>query len=140
MTFRLSEVSRANLAGVRPDLVSVVEKAIEITDTDFRVICGVRTLAEQKKMVASGASRTMNSRHLVQDDGFSHAVDVVALDGGKVSWDWPHYPKIAKAMKAAGTALGVPVEWGGDWPKFRDGPHFQLPKDYKMKGPANANG
>lgn len=133
MTFRLSEVSHHNMIGVHPDLVEVVKLAITKTEVDFRVICGVRTKAEQQKMVASGASRTMNSRHLVQPDGFGHAVDLVALPDGKVSWDWPLYPKLAKAMKAAALEIGVPVEWGGDWERFRDGPHFQLPKDYGVQ-------
>jgi peptidoglycan L-alanyl-D-glutamate endopeptidase CwlK len=30
-------------------------------------------------------------------------------------------------MKTAAAAEGVPVEWGGDWRSFFDGPHFQLP-------------
>ena len=39
--------------------------------------------------------------------------------------------KIAAAMKEAGRDLGIPVEWGGDWKGFKDGPHFQLPwKEY----------
>jgi peptidoglycan L-alanyl-D-glutamate endopeptidase CwlK len=30
-------------------------------------------------------------------------------------------------MKAAAKAEKVPVEWGGDWTTFKDGPHYQLP-------------
>ncbi|MGE0830221.1 MAG: M15 family metallopeptidase, partial [Hyphomonadaceae bacterium] len=30
-------------------------------------------------------------------------------------------------MKAAASSLAVPLEWGGDWASFRDGPHYQLP-------------
>lgn len=77
----------------------------------------------------AGASKTMNSRHLT-----GHAVDVVALIDGAVRWDWPLYDLIAKAFKAAAKAEGVPLEWGGDWPRFRDGPHFQLPWKQYPKG------
>jgi peptidoglycan L-alanyl-D-glutamate endopeptidase CwlK len=110
------------MQGVHPDLVKIVKRAIEITDTDFRVTEGLRTKARQKQLVKAGASKTMNSRHLT-----GHAVDLVALIDSKVRWDWPLYHKLADAMKAAAKELNIPLEWGGDWKSFKDGPHFQLP-------------
>ncbi len=116
------------LKKVHPDLVRVVSRAAAITDTDFIVTCGLRTVAEQKLLVAKGASRTMKSRHLPgARNGLSHAVDLAATINGKVKWDWPLYGKLAAAMKKAAKELKVPIEWGGDWKSFRDGPHFQLP-------------
>ena len=129
MTFVLGARSLARLKGVHPDLVKVVKRAIKITDTDFTVLEGVRTLAKQREYVAAGASKTMNSRHLT-----GHAVDLGALVNGKVRWDWPLYHKIAKAMKQAAKELGIPLTWGGSWTKFRDGPHFELPwKQYPAR-------
>lgn len=122
MTFKLGRVSLDRMAGVHPDLVRVVKRAIALTTVDFRVTEGRRSIKRQGELVKAGASKTMNSRHLT-----GHAVDVVALIDGAVRWDWPLYDLIAKAFKAAAKAEGVPLEWGGDWPKFRDGPHFQLP-------------
>ncbi|WP_297802833.1 M15 family metallopeptidase [uncultured Brevundimonas sp.] len=121
MSFRLSARSRGNLAGVHPALVAVVERAIVLTDIDFTVIEGRRNAARQKLLVAAGASQTLNSRHLT-----GHAVDVAAWVGGTVRWDWPLYPRIAEAFKAAASELGVALVWGGDWPRLRDGPHFEL--------------
>lgn len=118
----LSQYSLTKLQGVHPDLVRVVKRAIKDTPVDFRVTEGRRTLARQTQLVAAGASRTMKSRHLT-----GHAVDVVALVRGQVRWDWPLYTQIAKAMKTAAAQEGVPIEWGGDWKSFKDGPHFQLP-------------
>lgn len=124
------------LAGVHPDLVRVMERAAVIAPFDLIVLEGVRSLALQKKHVASGAARTMKSRHLVQPDGYGHAVDlapVVDTDGdGDVepSWHWPHYDVLAGVVKLAAEQVGVPVEWGGDWKSFRDGPHWQLPAGY----------
>jgi peptidoglycan L-alanyl-D-glutamate endopeptidase CwlK len=46
---------------------------------------------------------------------------------GKVSWHWPHYHILAPAMKQAAAELRIPIEWGGDWRSFKDGPHWQLP-------------
>ncbi len=125
--FVLSQRSLNNLQGVHPDLVRVVQRAIQITQVDFMVTCGVRTLAEQKVLVAAGASKTMNSRHIPGKDGFSKAVDLAAMIGPNVRWDWPLYSKLAEAMKTAAAELKVPLEWGGDWKSFKDGPHFQLP-------------
>lgn len=122
MPYSLSSVSRKNLTGVHPDLVKVVERAIELTAVDFRVIEGLRTLARQKQLVAKGASQTLRSRHLT-----GHAVDLAAIVGGTVRWDWPLYDRIAVAMKQAAEDVGVPIEWGGDWARFKDGPHYQLP-------------
>lgn len=122
MPFILGTKSLKTLKGVHPDLVAVVALAISLSEVDFTVLEGLRTLERQKELVKAGASRTLRSRHLT-----GHAVDLGALVGGKVRWDWPLYDKIAKAMKAASKKTGTPVEWGGDWKSFKDGPHFQLP-------------
>lgn len=121
MTFTLSKASRAKLVGVDPALVAVVERAIEITPVDFRIIEGLRTVTRQKQLFAAGASKTMNSRHLT-----GKAVDVAALVGGQVRWDWPLYARIAAAFKQAALEKDTPIVWGGDWPTLKDGPHFEL--------------
>ena len=124
--FVFSKRSRKNLEGVHPDLVRVVRRALELTEVDFVVVEGIRTLEKQRQYVESGASRTMNSRHLT-----GHAVDLIAWVGRTVNWDLINYERIAAVMKEAGMELGIPVEWGGDWKGFKDGPHFQLPwKEY----------
>lgn len=122
MSFILSPRSRTNLAGVHPDLVKVVERAIQVTPVDFTVIDGLRTDAEEAKNLAAGASQTKNSRHLT-----GHAVDIAAFVRGKVVISWEFAPKIADAMKYAARDLKIPIEWGGDWRTFKDGVHFQLP-------------
>ena len=121
---KLSTSSIANLRGVHPDLVRVVQRCAadwKDAETGFIVTCGLRTLAEQKVLVAKGASKTLRSRHLT-----GHAVDLACTIKGQVRWDWPLYDSLAKRMKAAAKAEKVTVEWGGDW-KFKDGPHYQLP-------------
>lgn len=122
MGFTLSQKSLSRLKGVHPDLVKVVKRAIEITEVDFVITEGLRTVERQRELVAQGASKTMNSRHLT-----GHAIDLGALRNGQVVWDWPLYHKLAGAMKKAAKELKVSIEWGGDWKSFKDGPHFQLP-------------
>ena len=154
MAFKLSSRSKKKLDGVHPDMVAVVERAIELTDVDFGVTYGGRTLAEQKKLVASGRSQTMKSKHLIQDSGYSHAVDVVAYDGKDVVWEINVYDNICDAFKQAAIEKGVAVKWGAAWSEgdirsykgtaefhmnryidlrrsqgrrpFIDGPHFEL--------------
>jgi len=119
--FRLSARSRTRLAGVHPDLTAVIMRAIQLTPVDFGVSEGVRTLFAQRRLVARGASRTLNSRHLT-----GHAVDVFAWVDGAVSWRMRHYALIAAAVKQAAAERSVPVIWGGEWRTFPDGPHFEL--------------
>ena len=121
MAYRLGKRSKQRLEGLHKDLVAVVERAIEITEVDFTVLEGMRTLTRQKELVAKGASTTLNSRHLT-----GHGVDLGAYVDGAERWDWPLYYKIADAMKQAAKELEVDVDWGGDWKSFPDGPHYQL--------------
>ena len=120
--FKLSERSLSRLTGVHPDLVKVVEAAIRISPIQFQVGEGLRTAARQKELMASGATQTLNSRHLT-----GHAVDLFAYPEGKLSWDWKYYYQIEEAVKQAAHNLKIPIEWGGDWRSFKDGPHWQLP-------------
>jgi peptidoglycan L-alanyl-D-glutamate endopeptidase CwlK len=128
-------------------MVAVVEKAITISEQDFSVICGLRTVKEQEALVAKGASQTMKSKHL---EGL--AVDLMAyIDGGR--WELNLYDEIADAIRKAAIELGVNVRWGAAWHKtlnewdgtaedlmneyidlrrsqgrrpFIDGPHFEI--------------
>ena len=154
MAFKLVNRSKQKLEGVHPDMVAVVERAIELTKVDFGVTYGVRTVEEQEKLVASGRSQTMKSKHLIQDTGYSHAVDVVAYDGGDVVWEINVYDDICDAFKEAAIEHGVAIKWGAAWSEgdirtyegtaedamnnyidlrrsqgrrpFIDGPHFEL--------------
>jgi peptidoglycan L-alanyl-D-glutamate endopeptidase CwlK len=119
--FSLGARSRSRLKGVHPVLVKVVERAIQLSTIDFTVLEGVRTIERQKILVNSGASQTMNSRHLT-----GHAVDLGAWIEDEVRWDWPLYAQINEAMQKAAKELGISVIWGGGWRTFKDGPHFEL--------------
>ena len=121
MAFELDERSRARLEGVHPDLVRVVRRAAELSEVRFSVTEGLRTPDRQARLAPAATSRSMRSRHLT-----GHAVDLAARVDGRLRWDWPLYPRIARAMKQAARELGVAITWGGDWRRFPDGPHFQL--------------
>ena len=108
--FKLSRRSLDRLEGVNDDLVAVVKFAINATKTDFGVIQGLRTIEQQKELVAKGASQTMKSKHL---DG--NAVDLMAYINGRGSWELNLYDDLADAMKEGAQMAGVAVRWGAAW-------------------------
>lgn len=110
MPFQLSQRSLDRLKGVKPELVEVVKRAIEISTIDFGVTEGLRTLETQKRYVETGKSQTMDSKHLTGD-----AVDLMAYIDGQVSWELNVYDNIADAMKQAAIEKNVAVRWGAAW-------------------------
>jgi peptidoglycan L-alanyl-D-glutamate endopeptidase CwlK len=108
--FRLSTRSMSRLEGINADLITLVTEAIKLTKVDFGVTCGMRTVEEQEKLVASGASQTMKSKHLE-----GRAVDLVAYVGSSVTWKLNMYDDLADAMAEAARNLEVPIKWGAAW-------------------------
>ena len=153
--FILGKKSLSELEGVHPALVAVVKRAIELTVQDFGVHDGIRTLEEQKQLVAKGASQTLDSRHIT-----GHSVDLVPVINNKFRWEWPPIYVIADAVRTAARESDVRIRWGGAWdvdftnttdsPEdlianyvtrrraaclrvFVDGPHYELsPTDYPL--------
>ena len=115
---KFSKKSKEKMKGVHPDLVKVLELAITYTKQDFSITEGVRTKQQQAIYVQTGKSQTMNSKHLVQKDGYSHAVDVVPFP---VSWDLEKFYVIADAVEKAAEQLNVKIRWGGAWTTFVNG-------------------
>ena len=110
MAFKLSQRSLDRLDGVDADLIAVVKRAIELTDVDFGVTEGLRTLETQQKYVAAGKSQTLKSKHLE-----GKAVDLVAYVDGSVTWELNVYDNIADAMKQAAKELVVSLRLGAAW-------------------------
>jgi peptidoglycan L-alanyl-D-glutamate endopeptidase CwlK len=110
MSFKLSQRSLDKLEGVNPKLVAVVQKAILLTNVDFGVTYGLRTVEEQEKLVAAGRSQTMKSKHIT-----GHAVDLMAYVDGKGCWELNVYDDLADAMAQAARDEGVAIRWGAAW-------------------------
>jgi|TARA_R110000824_G_scaffold17789_2_gene71479 peptidoglycan L-alanyl-D-glutamate endopeptidase CwlK len=108
--YKLSQRSLSRLEGLDERLVGVVKLAIHKSKIDFGVICGMRTMDEQRALVEKGASQTMKSKHL---DG--HAVDLMAYIGSRASWELNLYDDIADAMAEAAREVDVPIRWGAAW-------------------------
>lgn len=110
MAFKLSGKSLSKLEGVDTRLQTIVKAAIHNTKIDFGVICGLRTMDEQRALVKSGASQTMKSKHLE-----GKAVDLMAYVGSRASWELNLYDDIADAMAQAARDLGIGICWGAAW-------------------------
>lgn len=110
MSYKLGKRSLEKLEGVDERMQSVVRYAISVTKQDFSVICGLRTIEEQRALVAKGASQTMKSKHL---DGL--AVDLMAYINGRGSWELNLYDDLADAMAEGANTVGVKVRWGAAW-------------------------
>lgn len=137
MAFKFSKLSESRLQGVKPQLVSVVRRALEISAVDFMVSEGLRTIERQRELYAQGRTKpgpkvtwTLHSKHLE-----GNAVDLVPYVNGKVDWNnLKNFDAIAKAMMQASRELRVPIRWGADWdmdglPREKgetDSPHFEL--------------
>lgn len=154
--FKFSQRSWERLAGVHPDLVFILEQSLMNSPIDFGVTEGLRSLERQEELVAKKLSQTMNSKHLKQEDGWGHAVDLVPYADGKPSWDWDHILQMASAIQTT-VVVNQPmvpaIRWGGAWTSlnttrsvkdlkdayvdrcrkvgktpFLDGPHFEILK------------
>lgn len=119
--------SRANMAGMHPDLIKVFEIAITITKQDFGFTeRQVRDLSYQQTLVNRGVSKTLKSNHLEQKDltgktqnMYGHAGDAVPWDGTKFVWEWPRIFHVASAFATAAKQINLldKVCWGGVWDK-----------------------
>lgn len=127
--YKLSTKSKQRLVDVHPDMVKVVERALELSPYDFGISEGVRSLEKQKQYVAEGKSKTLNSKHLRQETGYSHAVDIAVYVKGQITWEVEYYRKVAQAFFTAAIELGVQIESGVLW-SWVDGPHFNLNDKY----------
>ena len=134
MAFKLSRRSLDRLEGIDDRLQAVVKMAITLTDTDFGVVQGMRTLDEQKELVAKGASKTLKSKHLE-----GKAFDIMAYVNSRASWELNLYDNLADAIKQSAIQLGVPICWGAAWATPQAPYHMDIRKwDGTMEEAMNA--
>lgn len=133
MTWTFTQRSGERLNDIHPELAKVVRLALSLSPVDFVVIEGRRSRGRQRALMAIGASLTQQSRHIT-----GHAVDLAPWINSSIPWDdWLAFEQVGRTMKqAAGQPgsraagqLNIPLTWGGDWINFRDGPHFELPRE-----------
>lgn len=124
--FKLTAEDLSKLKGVNPNLVKVIIKAATTATVPFKVLEGVRSAAAQMRAFKSGHSM-LDGFHKISNHQKGRAVDICPLIRGQpIQSSWtPFYPMAANVKEAA-KELGIPIQWGGDWKGFKDGPHFEL--------------
>ncbi len=132
MTFRFGKASERRLAELDPRLVRVLRRALGNGVMDFTVVETLRTPEQQQRYVASGASKTPNSKHLAAPDGLARAADIAPYP---IDWkDALRFHVLAGVVLAAAAEEKVKVRWGGQWDgdfsdskqSFDDLVHFEL--------------
>ena len=123
-----STISR--LTRVHPELSIRVEQVIADLATaglDIRAVQGLRTYKEQNDLYAQGRSKkgdvVTQARGGFSNHNFGLAVDLCPFDAnGKPDWN-----NIAGFNRIGQTAVKHGLAWGGNWKKFIDKPHVELP-------------
>ena len=140
MLFKFSERSLKNLYGVHPLLAGCVHDVMDLQVMDFMVVEGVRSKERQQELVDAGKSQTMNSKHLIQSDGYGHAVDLYPypVDIKRVNKgdakEIFRFGVLAGLMRSVAERKGIIIVNGADWDgdgqtldhTFFDAPHFQI--------------
>lgn len=124
----LTQKDRERLTGVDPRLVKVMERVA--LKFPCQIVEGVRSPERQKKLVAEGKSKTLNSKHLT-----GRAVDAAPLVEGKIDWNnITLFSYFGGYVMGIADGLGITLRHGADWDQdfdladntFDDWPHFEL--------------
>ena len=147
-TYTFGERSIKQLAKVHPTFVEILKTALASPKCpwDITITDGARTLAEQRKLYAQGRTtpgnivtwtKPENSKHLIQADGYGHAVDFIVCGYSDFSGNYKKFTtskdiykrdrlkEFAKHVIETARQMGYKVEWGGSW-KTDDSPHLQF--------------
>lgn len=122
MAWKLTDEDMRKLSKAPIPLQDFVVQAAKDCPVPFTVHECCRSMATQRRYVKKKVSWTYNSRHLN-----CHAVDLVPVVRGVPVWNWPLIFQMEPHLKKAAKKVGTPIEWGGDWRRTKDGPHWQLP-------------
>jgi hypothetical protein len=126
----MNRSSEKRLQRLHPALASAVRDAIAelaVRGISVEVVQGLRTFEEQDALYAKGRTEpgpiVTQARGGESNHNFGLAADLCPFAGGKPDWSAP-----IDVWAAIGkTAIAHGLEWGGQWKKFVDKPHVQLP-------------
>jgi peptidoglycan L-alanyl-D-glutamate endopeptidase CwlK len=142
--FKLGARSITNLANVHEDLRLIVEEAIKVSQVDFTITEGYRTIERQKELFDAGKSKIDGVTRKGKHNHFpSMAVDFIAYVPGKkkLAYDQTHLIYLVGVFTTVGELLyqqgkiSHKVRSGANWDrdgellydqKFWDMPHIEL--------------
>lgn len=142
MAYNFSEASLKKLETCHIDLQKIMKLAISISDIDFGIAEGHRSIEDQQKYFKEGKSKidgiTKLSKHNYTP---SLAVDIFPFFDGEVQWEVSHSTYLAglihgvSEMLFKNNEITHKIRWGGNWDmngvilidqSFDDRPHFEL--------------
>ena len=140
--YQLGKKSKAELSSCHTDLQKIVHTAIRLTDVDFAIVEGHRSIERQQLLYDAGRSKidgvTKKGKHNYSP---SLAFDICAIVKGKASWRECYLAYLGGILMVTANMLyekGVissTLRWGGNWDgdgeiitdqSFIDLPHFEL--------------
>ncbi len=123
-----------NLNLLKPKVKLLAEELIKESKkagVQIILVQGFRSREEQDALYAKG--RTEKGKIVTNAKGgqsfhnYGVAFDVCPIVNGKVTWK---YAELFKKVGSIGESIGL--EWGGNWKKFKDLPHFQYTAGYTL--------
>jgi len=137
-SFKFGRNSKKNIKGCQPQVIELANRVISKSEYDFGIpqYGGLRTSQEQNNLFHKVPKVT-------QLDGFKRksyhqtgwAFDIYIYHDGKACWDctdfyksvWNTIEREFYIMKKEGIFdENQYIEWGGNWKRFKDYPHFQI--------------
>lgn len=145
--FKFGSTSQRRLLTCHSDLIQIMGSAIIISDIDFGIAEGHRSIELQQQYFNEGKSKidgiTRKGKHNYTP---SLAVDIYAYVNNKAVWDKETISYLAGIIQACAVILFKEgkinhiIRWGGNWDmdgeilydqSFDDRPHFELIKPKK---------
>jgi peptidoglycan L-alanyl-D-glutamate endopeptidase CwlK len=147
MSFAFGKRSEDALTSCDPRLTKVMREALRLSDVDFGVVQGARTIEQQRDYFRKGNSRVNPDAYIgnlpklyaaakhITGPGmpFSRACDIIV--SGKKSYDIPTLCYIAGVVLTCAKNMGVPMRSGINWDQdseiltdqtLIDAVHFEL--------------
>jgi peptidoglycan L-alanyl-D-glutamate endopeptidase CwlK len=134
--------SKEKLATCHDDLQLIMQEAVSVSDVDFGISEGFRTIELQQKYFNEGRSKidgvNKKGKHNYSP---SLASDIYAYVDGKANYEEEHLSYLAGLIHGVSEMLlkqgkiSHRVRWGGNWDMdgtiildqtFQDRPHFEL--------------
>lgn len=132
----LSKTSLEKLSTCDIRLQKVIKRAAEISDIDFGVAEGNRSIERQRQFFKEGKTKldgvTQFSKHNTLP---SQAVDIYGYVCGVINYSNEVMSYLAGVILTVAKEMGVEMIWGGNWDQdgeiltdqgFDDLPHFEL--------------
>src|SRR5882672_8795391 len=125
--------SQALLKQAHPDLQRLFNRVNEVVQCT--ILSDGRDMIEQQGLVAKGLSKTLDSKHLIQSDGFCHAIDAapdpVDFERKDFNLDLIYFSGVVMGIAQS---MNIRIRCGCDWnrnnlvsdEKFKDLDHFEL--------------